>query len=354
MLALQSATAVLLAVGLAALAGPTARQRAEARWLAALVAVLLALVVGGMARAPWPSMVAGFAAVPVLAARVVVPVGGRAAVAHALGPIAVVALAGSIGSTGVPVALGVLALGIGYGAWAVRRWRAGERPPALGVALAVFAVHWVLSMASWLAFALGAPAGLARAAEVGSLVTRGGFGATVAALGVRHLPALAPSPPAPYADGLGTPDRDRLAERLRRLVAEERPHLDPGLSAAALAERLGASPRELSEILTVAFESSFYDFVNGLRVEEATAALADPARADDTILEILYASGFNSKSAFHRAFRARVGQTPSAYRRAALAAGEPGSGGRAGGDGQAGDSRQAPLPALGRRAKAGG
>ena len=95
----------------------------------------------------------------------------------------------------------------------------------------------------------------------------------------------------------------------------QRLYLDPELSAAALAAHLGASPRELSEVLNVEIGQRFFEFVNGHRVAEAQRRLRDPEHADATILEVLYASGFNSKSAFHRAFREAVGTTPSAYRR---------------------------------------
>jgi AraC-like DNA-binding protein len=35
----------------------------------------------------------------------------------------------------------------------------------------------------------------------------------------------------------------------------------------------------------------------------------------DTILDIVYKSGFNSQSAFHRFFKRLVGMTPSEYRK---------------------------------------
>ena len=94
------------------------------------------------------------------------------------------------------------------------------------------------------------------------------------------------------------------------------PFLDPELSAADLADALGLTSRELSQVLNTEIGEGFFEFVNRYRIEDATRQLASPEHAEDTILEILYRSGFNSKSAFHRAFKANVGMTPSAYRQA--------------------------------------
>lgn len=38
------------------------------------------------------------------------------------------------------------------------------------------------------------------------------------------------------------------------------------------------------------------------------------ASDDDSVMDVLYKSGFNSQSAFHRFFKRLVGVTPSQYR----------------------------------------
>lgn len=341
---LGTGTAVVLGLLVAALAAPASRKRPGNGALLALLTTLAGLVVVGMlgrlgmgARPVTVVSLAGFVAVPPLAALYARRVLGAASprpqvlLVYAAPPlIALVALgvAGMLRPAGSSLfttaglwayiaGLQLVALAFGGVAW--RAWRARERPRETGLVLGVFGLHWLLSAASWVAGGAGWPAAAA-VLEAGSLVALLAFGAAAAVLGLRALPALRPAPPAPYAsDALDEDDRARLADRLRRLVAEEQPHLDPDLTAATLAEKLGATPRELSQVLTLEFASGFYEFVNGLRVEAAKRRLADPACADETVLSILYASGFNAKSTFHRAFREHVGQTPSAFRREALA-----------------------------------
>ncbi|WP_397546448.1 helix-turn-helix domain-containing protein [Rhodothermus marinus] len=99
----------------------------------------------------------------------------------------------------------------------------------------------------------------------------------------------------------------------------EKLYRQPDLTLQALAERLGISPHNLSEVLNTAFGQSFYDFVNGYRVREVQALLADPERAHLTILALAMEAGFSSKSTFNAAFKKHTGLTPSAYRRRMLA-----------------------------------
>ena len=61
---------------------------------------------------------------------------------------------------------------------------------------------------------------------------------------------------------------------------------------------------------------NFSSFVNGYRLAEATAALADPAQADVPILTIALDAGFQSIGPFNRCPRA-PGMTPTAYRKQA-------------------------------------
>ena len=235
-------------------------------------------------------------------------------------------------------AVGFQGLAAACGVWMWRDWRTSERPPWVAVVVGAFGIHWGFSTGSWATAVFVDAPGWGVAFEALSLVTLLGFGAAAVVLGLRRLPLLeteaaeaeaapaeaAPAEAAPaeaaqaerYArDGLGDAERRRLAAALREQMRTQRLYLDPELSAAALAAHLGASPRELSEVLNVEIGQRFFEFVNGHRVAEAQRRLRDPEHADATILEVLYASGFNSKSAFHRAFREAVGTTPSAYRR---------------------------------------
>jgi AraC-like DNA-binding protein len=94
-----------------------------------------------------------------------------------------------------------------------------------------------------------------------------------------------------------------------------------GLSIGAVARDIGTPEYRLRRLINTRLgHRNFADFVNGFRVEAAKTRLADPAQADVTIASIAFDLGFGSLSPFNRAFRGATGSTPTAWRRAALAA----------------------------------
>ena len=106
--------------------------------------------------------------------------------------------------------------------------------------------------------------------------------------------------------------------KIKEALFESERFWTEGYSLATAAEDLGGvDPKRISASLAAA-GTGFYDFVNGLRIERACALLADPDRADQPILALAFEAGFQSKATFNRVFKTRIGQTPSAYRRAKL------------------------------------
>lgn len=101
--------------------------------------------------------------------------------------------------------------------------------------------------------------------------------------------------------------------RLEQHMAEARPHLYSNLTVEQLARKLEVQPRELSRAINHGLGQNFFEFVSGYRVQEAKRQLGDAAN-NDSILQIMYESGFNSKSVFNTAFKKATGKTPSQYR----------------------------------------
>jgi AraC-like DNA-binding protein len=128
------------------------------------------------------------------------------------------------------------------------------------------------------------------------------------------------------------PEKDRLQEMpqvdekrqaVERGIVELRLHQESQINLERFADQIGIKPRELSTIINDHYHQNFFEFINGRRVEEAKRLLAAPECAGDTVLDILYKSGFNSQSAFHRFFKRIVGMTPSEYRKQMLKVDSP-------------------------------
>jgi len=112
--------------------------------------------------------------------------------------------------------------------------------------------------------------------------------------------------------------QNQVEEYERQLLAlfqTEKPYLNPKMSIADLSEKLSVPTKQLSQVINQSFNKSFFDFINGYRVQEVQRILK--ASKDDklTILEVMYQAGFNSKSSFNTAFKKETGQTPSEFRK---------------------------------------
>ena len=112
---------------------------------------------------------------------------------------------------------------------------------------------------------------------------------------------------------------DLLQEKLIPFMTREKPYLEFNLTLAELASYLGFKERQLSEYINGYCHTTFQDYVNSFRIEEAKKLLETPTNNRKSILEIAYESGFNSKSAFNFAFRKHTRTTPSNYRKQAAA-----------------------------------
>jgi AraC-like DNA-binding protein len=109
-----------------------------------------------------------------------------------------------------------------------------------------------------------------------------------------------------------------LLARLRQLMEEEKVYRQEGFGVAALVAALNVPEYRLRRLINQRLgHRNFSGFVNGYRLAEATAALADPAQADVAILTIALDAGFQSIGPFNRAFKAHTGMTPTAYRKQA-------------------------------------
>ena len=101
---------------------------------------------------------------------------------------------------------------------------------------------------------------------------------------------------------------------VRRAMEVDRAYRDPGLSLRSLAARLSVPHYLLSRVINEGFGKSFFDLVNGYRIEEARVRLlADDA--ESSALDIALAAGFNSQATFYRAFRKFTGMSPTEFRK---------------------------------------
>ena len=109
-------------------------------------------------------------------------------------------------------------------------------------------------------------------------------------------------------------EADRYLENLKTHMETSKPYLNPELSLSDLATSANIPPRHLSQIINERLHMNFFDYISQYRIEDAKRQLMN--REDrKTVLEILYAVGFNSKSSFNKAFKKFTDTTPTDFRK---------------------------------------
>jgi AraC-like DNA-binding protein len=110
-------------------------------------------------------------------------------------------------------------------------------------------------------------------------------------------------------------DVDACLAKLDGLMTKDKAYQDEDLSLASLAETLGLSSHQLSELINSRLGMGFSRYVRECRVKAAkTLLISAPARS---VLSIGMDVGFRSQSAFYAAFREVTGQSPGDYRKTA-------------------------------------
>lgn len=116
-----------------------------------------------------------------------------------------------------------------------------------------------------------------------------------------------------YATEINPDEKERIRLGLNRLLESEQMFLDSYLNLDKLAGKLSAHPNNVSRTINEAFRKSFFELINGYRIAYCKTLLAQ--QPYKSVLEVAYASGFNSKSAFYSAFKNETGLTPVQYRK---------------------------------------
>ena len=105
----------------------------------------------------------------------------------------------------------------------------------------------------------------------------------------------------------------RIYNQLHQLMLKEKLFKDPELNLGQLAGNLNVHSNVLSQVINSFENKTFYDYINGLRIEEFKTLVADPQSSQYTLLSLAFECGFNSKTAFNRNFKKTTGLSPSEY-----------------------------------------
>lgn len=109
--------------------------------------------------------------------------------------------------------------------------------------------------------------------------------------------------------------KETYKNKLLHYMEKQKLYLDSSLCINDLAEKVSIPPHHLSQVINSCFNQNFFDFINSFRINESKKLLSEQDSVKKTVLEILYETGFNSKSAFNTAFKKHTGMTPTQFKK---------------------------------------
>ena len=105
-----------------------------------------------------------------------------------------------------------------------------------------------------------------------------------------------------------------LAEQLEACMNKDKLYLNPKLTLQDVCAAIGTNRTYLSDYLNNVLNTTFYEYVNALRIRTA-CEIIDSMTAENkrSMMDVSEISGFNSISTFNRSFVKITGTTPGQY-----------------------------------------
>lgn len=122
-----------------------------------------------------------------------------------------------------------------------------------------------------------------------------------------ELPKIATS-------GIKEEKKTEIQQKLLALMEEKKLYTDSLISVGKLSKLIGEPSYIISQVINEKMGASFYDWIAQYRVEEAKRLMTNPKTGQYTVEQIAEEVGYNSKSAFNKAFKKFTEQTPSEFR----------------------------------------
>ena len=97
-------------------------------------------------------------------------------------------------------------------------------------------------------------------------------------------------------------------------MSQDKLYLNPKLTITDVATTIGTNKTYLSDYLNNTLNTSFFDYINNFRINEACRIIdAMPEEGRKSMVKVAEMSGFNSLSSFHRYFVKLKGISPKSY-----------------------------------------
>ena len=103
------------------------------------------------------------------------------------------------------------------------------------------------------------------------------------------------------------------SEALKTILEKQKVFRQPGLKLSDLSNILNVSPRKLSFLINSQYNMNFNELINEYRINDALELIEEGYLEKYTAESLFEATGFQNKTSFYKAFKAKTGTTPSSY-----------------------------------------
>jgi len=107
---------------------------------------------------------------------------------------------------------------------------------------------------------------------------------------------------------------EEFIKKVKKALEVDKLYLNPKLSLKELSNHTGISTHNLTELINMQMNLSFYDLINSYRIKEIKKLIKEDSEKKYSLLALAYESGFSSKTSFNTIFKKFVMMTPSEYR----------------------------------------
>ena len=113
--------------------------------------------------------------------------------------------------------------------------------------------------------------------------------------------------------GLTESFSEELRDDLLSLLEKEQVFRQNDINLNTVAERLGTTRHNTSQVINEHFGVSFFELINKYRIEEAMRMLRESQEEKMNIIDVAYEVGYNNKVTFNKSFKKINEMTPSQY-----------------------------------------
>lgn len=106
---------------------------------------------------------------------------------------------------------------------------------------------------------------------------------------------------------------NEIYQMINQRIKENELFLDPDITSVTISRKLNLPINTFSQVINQNTNSNFRDFINSFRIQKAKDSIIKKSRKGFTISNIAFDCGFNSLSAFNRAFKKATNMTPTEF-----------------------------------------